>query len=145
AIVAVGFYTASRPSIYSVPSSFWTSSPTWFAIRTGVLMLSLSALFEIPARSAGGSDWDGWLVGTLESWQSPLALLGRASLFVYSIPVELVSGYASWLGRLRLPVWASIAACAAFVVLMYSVVDARDRVLARRAARIPQAAALSQA
>src|SRR5215831_279846 len=42
-VLALGFLTASRPSIYSV-SNFWTSSPTYFAVRVGVLMLSLGLL-----------------------------------------------------------------------------------------------------
>src|SRR4029453_8328937 len=33
-LIAFGFYMSGRPSIYRV-SSFWTSSPTWFAIRVG--------------------------------------------------------------------------------------------------------------
>ena len=38
-----GFVTAAPPSIYA-QSSFWTSSPTYFAIRVGILMLGLAAL-----------------------------------------------------------------------------------------------------
>ena len=47
-LVAVGFYTAGRPSIYPL-ANFWTTSPTWFAIRLGILMLALTALFTIEA------------------------------------------------------------------------------------------------
>jgi len=43
-LVLLGFYTAGRPSIYAV-SSFWTSSPTWFAIRLGILMIALSVIY----------------------------------------------------------------------------------------------------
>src|SRR5258707_281599 len=48
ALVALGFYTAGRPSIYRV-SSFWTSSPTWFAIRLGILTVSLSVIYVVAA------------------------------------------------------------------------------------------------
>ena len=58
-LVAIGLYTSGRPSIYAV-SSFWTSSPTWFAIRVGVLQLGLVAIFVVEqivsresSRSAG--------------------------------------------------------------------------------------------
>ena len=44
ALIALGFYTAGLPSIYA-SSSFWTSSPTWFAIRVGILMVALSAIY----------------------------------------------------------------------------------------------------
>jgi uncharacterized membrane protein len=130
AIVLIGgaYLASMRPTIYTVPVSFWTSSPTWFALRTGVLMLTLAALWVLPLRS-----------------DAALARLGRASLFVYWIHVELVYGYASWLWRHRLPVWASLLACAAFASLMYAAVVARDRYLARRPIRIPHAAALPQA
>jgi uncharacterized membrane protein len=146
ALVALGFYAASRPSIYTVPSSFWTSSPTWFAIRAGVLMIALAALSEVPEAIEAGVHERDWLGIAARSWQAPLAVLGRASLFVYWIHVELVYGYASWLWRQRLPVWGSVAAWPLFTLLMYSLVVARNRYVARRAAaRIPEAAALSQA
>jgi uncharacterized membrane protein len=125
ALLAVGGYAAAfRPTIYSVPSAFWTSSPTWFAMRVGVMMTALALLSWIPERS-------GWAF----SWQRPLATLGRASLFVYWIHVELVYGYASWAWRLRLPVWGSVIACILFSVLMYGAVVARDRFVARRPRR----------
>src|SRR4051812_28760555 len=43
-LVWLGFYAAGRPSIYA-SSSFWTSSPTWFAIRLGILMIALTAIY----------------------------------------------------------------------------------------------------
>jgi uncharacterized membrane protein len=132
-LVAVGFYTASLPSIYAA-SSFWTSSPTWFAIRAGVLMAGFALVAAIPE---GG--------GVMRAWQTPLAVLGRASLFVYWIHVELVYGYASWLWRHRLPVWLSVAAYLAFTALMFAAVRARDRYVVRRAARIPPPVTLSEA
>ena len=71
------------------------------------------------------------------AWR-PLARLGRSSLFVYWIHVELVYGYASWLWRGALPLWGSLAGCVAFTVLMYGAVVGRDRIVeswrARRAA-----------
>src|SRR5207237_310490 len=51
-----------------------------------------------------------------------LARLGRHSLFVYWIHVELVYGYASWLWRGRLPLWGTLAAYAAFSMLVYAAV-----------------------
>lgn len=124
-LVALGGYAASfRPSIYTVPSSFWTSSPTWFAMRVGLMMSALALLSAIPERQRWGL-----------RWQRPLAALGRASLFVYWIHVELVYGYASWGWRLRLPVWGSALACILFSALMYGAVVARDRFLARRPRR----------
>jgi uncharacterized membrane protein len=122
-LVLLGFYTAGRPSIYAV-SSFWTSSPTWFAIRLGILMVALSVIYV------------GELV--LTAWKKqpdtaidPLARLGRSSLFVYWIHVELVYGYASWLWRHRLPLWGTAIAFALFSVLMYRAIGWRDLVVAK--------------
>ena len=54
---------------------------------------------------------------------------GRASLFIYWIHVELVYGYASWLWRGRLPLWATAIAFVAFCIAMYGAVILRDRIL----------------
>ena len=122
-LIALGFYTAARPSIYR-NAFFWTSSPTWFAIRVGLLMLALAALafVERLATRAGSS--------TMDWWRTPLGTLGRASLFVYWIHVELVYGYASWVIHRSLPLWGTAIAYAVFVVLMYHVVVLRNRYFA---------------
>ena len=109
ALIGGGFYASTLPTIYA-HSSFWTSSPTWFAIRLGILQIGLSAIFLVEQ------------VLPRESWQRPLATLGRASLFVYWIHVELVYGYASWLWRGRLPLWGTAVGWLAFSALMYWVV-----------------------
>jgi uncharacterized membrane protein len=109
ALLALGAWTSTRPSIYA-SSSFWTTSPTWLVMRVGILTLALSAIYFVAPS-----------IPVVER-------LGRASLFVYWIHVELVYGYASWLWRHRLPVWATAAAYVAFCVLMYGAIVLRDRV-----------------
>ncbi len=116
-VAAAGFYTATRPSIYR-QSSFWTSSPTYFAIRVGLLMLVLAALYALEQ-----------LADRRGVELRPLARLGRSSLFVYWIHVELVYGYASWFWWRTLPLWGTFAAYAAFSVLMYAAVVWRDRLV----------------
>jgi uncharacterized membrane protein len=118
-LVALGWYTSTRPSIYQ-QSSFWTSSPTWFAIRVGLLMIGVSALHAV-----------GRLGSRLQLTWGPLERLGRSSLFVYWIHVELVYGYASWLWRGRLPLWGAALGCVAFSALMYGTVIWRDRLVER--------------
>ena len=134
ALVALAYAASMQPTIYAVPSSFWTSSPTWFAMRAGILMTAVSALELLGRWRASGT-----------AWRAPLATLGRASLFVYWIHVELVYGYASWLWRHRLPLWGTALGATAFACLMYRAVIARNRYLAARAERFPQPASLSQA
>ena len=132
ALVALGFYTASRPSIYH-SSSFWTSSPTWFGIRVGILMLALAVIYAIEqalSREHAETRTPGPpLRALVRSWQGPLSTMGRSSLFVYWIHVELVYGYASWFWRHRLPLWGTALAWAAFCVLMYRAIGLRDRLV----------------
>jgi len=119
ALVALGFLTASLPSIYR-QSSFWTSSPTYFAIRVGLLMTLLAMLYALGRL---------WRPGN--SVLRPLARVGRRSLFVYWIHVELVYGYATWPMHGRLPLWGTAVAYVMFVALMYAAVVLRDEMAAR--------------
>jgi len=119
ALTALGFYSASLPTIYS-QSSFWTSSPTYFTIRTGVMMLALTATYALERVAARR--------GTTLPW---LERLGRRSLFVYWIHVELVYGYATWPIRHRLEIWETTIAWLAFSMMMYGFVVLRARLVAR--------------
>jgi uncharacterized membrane protein len=115
ALVAAGLSLTSRQTIHET-SAFWTSSPAWFSIRTGVLMIALPAVF-----------WVGLVRGSGPCrWQQRLATLGRNSLFVYWIHVELVYGYASWLWRGRLPLWGTAVGALLFAALMYGAIVVRD-------------------
>ncbi len=117
--LAAGFYGATLPSIYA-DSSFWTTSPAYFAIRTGLLMTALAVLFALDQ-----------LVTSRGAALRLLAQLGQSSLFVYWIHVELVYGYASWPLRRRLPLWGTAAAYAVFTLLMVGAVLLRDRLADR--------------
>jgi uncharacterized membrane protein len=119
AIIALGFYAAALPSIYR-ESSFWTSSPTYFAVRVGIVMVAVAALYGLQAM--------GRVRGWVFSWSKPLEALGRSSLFIYWIHVELVYGYATWPLHRRLPLWGALAACVVFSGVMYLAAVAKDRV-----------------
>jgi len=118
ALVAFGFLAAAQPSIYR-SASFWTSSPTWFAIRAGILMVAFAGCYA-------AEQFEAIRLAPLASW---LAIMGRASLFVYWIHVELVYGYASWLWRGRLPLWGTALGFCAFCAAMYGAVLLRDRIV----------------
>jgi uncharacterized membrane protein len=121
-ILFIGQDTASLPSIYR-QSSFWTTSPTYFAIRAGILMTTVSVVY--------------WVARALEPrgiLLPPLARFGRESLFVYWIHVELVYGYATWPIRHRLPIVGSFIAFVLFTALIYAVVVAKGRFMERRGA-----------
>src|SRR5262245_12574503 len=87
-LIAIGFITASQPTIYHASAyhspTFWTSSPTWFAIRVGILVVALDAIYGLAP-----------LAERVNLTLQPLTLIGQYSLFVYWIHVELVYGYAS--------------------------------------------------
>jgi uncharacterized membrane protein len=112
-LVAVAFAGSYLPSIYE-NSSFWTSSPTYFAIRAGILTLAVALAYAWERRSDGA----GW---------SPLQQLGRTSLFIYWIHVEMVYG------RLSEPLHRSLSfgqawfALAGFALLMLGVSTAKER------------------
>ena len=125
-LVAFGFVAAGRPSIYRV-SSFWTSSPTWFLIRLGVLVVALSIVYAL-SQSAEGFDSE-------RDW---LGRLGRHSLFVYWIHVELVYGYLTWPIHHRLPLWGAAVGFVLFSALMYRAIGLRDWAIGRWRRRIRQ-------
>jgi len=136
-LIALGMYAAGRPSIYHA-SSFWTSSPTWFAIRVGILMVAVSALFglDVCSRENTTSRNPTFPFRALVlSWQKPLAVFGCASLFIYWIHVELVYGYATWPIRGRLPLWGTAIGFAIFCALMYGAIVLRDRLVRPRRVR----------
>src|SRR5260221_63719 len=45
-LVGLGWITALQPTVYRA-SSFWTTSPSWFAMRVGIMMLALAGLYGI--------------------------------------------------------------------------------------------------
>lgn len=116
-VLALGFYTAYQPSIYAA-SSFWTSSPTYFAIRIGAMLILLGGLYAAAPVIEGLP----WLAGVLETF-------GRNSLFVYWIHVELVYGYTTWPLRQRLPLWGYGLAYILFCVLMLGAISCKTWVV----------------
>lgn len=118
-VLAVASYALSyRPSIYAV-SSFWTTSPTYFGLRVGILMLGLGVLYAAQPIAA-----------LIPAACQALARFGQHSLFVYWIHVELVYGYVTAVLHHRLPVWGTGVAYVVFTVLMYASIGLRDRVVA---------------
>lgn len=122
-LAAASYYASTRLSIYAA-SSFWTTSPTYFGVRVGLLMVALAALFALTP-----------LASALPRGFGALARFGRHSLFVYWVHVELVYGYATALVHHRLPLWANSVAYLGLVAFMYWSIDLKDSVLAWWSAR----------
>jgi uncharacterized membrane protein len=119
ALVAGGFVAAMLPSIYET-SSFWTSSPTYFAIRVGIVMLALAVVFAAAPAGPAAAPW------------RVLERFGRGSLFIYWIHVELVYGYLTWPIHGRLPIWAVLTSYIAFCALMYGALHLRNLATVQR-------------
>lgn len=107
-------YAASfLPPIYA-QTSFWTTSPTFFFVRLGILIVSLPLAFAWNALWAG---------------RSVLQEFGRASLFVYWVHVELVYGVMSGPLHKSLTLNQALVAYALFSVAMFGAAKLRDRVV----------------
>ena len=114
--LALGGYAASfLPPIYA-QTNFWTSSPTFFFLRLGILISAIPA---------------AWLWNLWRGW-SPLRDFGVASLFVYWIHVEMVYGVVSAPLHRRLMFEQAVAAFAAFSVLLFVLVKLKDRFTSKR-------------
>jgi uncharacterized membrane protein len=110
-VALAGYSTSFLPSIYT-QATFWGSSPTFFFLRLGCVVVLLGAAF-----------W--WTSRTVSP--SPLVEMGRASFLVYWIHVELVYGVASLPLHRNLTFPQAAAAAVLFSLLMFGVVRLKNR------------------
>jgi uncharacterized membrane protein len=108
ALVLVGDWAGRQPILFS-GATFWGTSPAFFAIRTGLIVLLVFAAWAWSARPWRRTDSAG-----------PLVTLGVGSLFVYWVHVELVYGFASRPLRHRLTLEQCAVAWAGFSLAMYA-------------------------
>jgi uncharacterized membrane protein len=113
-IALAGYAASFLPSIYA-HSSFWTSSPTFFFLRTGLLTMMVA-----------GAYW--WEQGPAGRMWSPLAQLGRTSLFIYWIHIELVYGVLAASIRRELTLGRAVAGFLLFTVAMLIVSIVKSRI-----------------
>lgn len=128
--IALGYWASFQPSIYPV-ANFWTSSPTFFFIKLGIATALLPIARAIDLFHQLVLKWRGWEPGTV------ITTLGRASLFVYWIHLEMVYGMIGRPLRRGLPLEASLTATAVLCLILYGIVVWRDRVFQRR--EVPRA------
>jgi hypothetical protein len=110
-LIAAGYVLSLLPPIYR-QTNFWTSSPTFFVLRVGVMITAIPF----------GYAWTRLFRG-----RSPIQELGIASLFVYWIHVEMVYGFLSWPIRQRLTFEQALLAFVAFSALLYGLVRLKDK------------------
>ena len=125
-VVALIAYALSfRPSIYR-NADFWTSSPTFFFIRLGVNTTLLPIAWWITEfhafvrrHLATAPDVPGRVITTL----------GRSSLFVYWIHVEMAYGLISLPLHRALPTELSLLGTVLLCALLYGIVRLKDRLM----------------
>jgi uncharacterized membrane protein len=112
-LAVAGFAASFLPPLYA-ETNFWTTSPTFFALRLGILIVSL------PLAYAWNALWSG---------RSVLQEFGRASLFVYWIHVELVYGVLSAPLHKRLTLTLALIVYALFSVAMFGLTKMKNRIV----------------
>lgn len=102
-----------RPALFPT-ASFWHDSPTFFFIRLGLVALTIPL---------------AWLAERVMTANAlaPMVTLGRASLFVYWIHVEMVYGVIAGPLKQALPIWGSLAGTFLMVLLLYRLVLLKNR------------------
>jgi uncharacterized membrane protein len=106
ALIAASAYAASFLPALVGPSEFWVSSPSFFFVRTGILVATIPFAYL-------------WQRVVVRTFWSPLQQLGRTSLFVYWIHVEMVYGLISLRIHKALThpqAWAAFGAFALFML-----------------------------
>lgn len=111
-----------RPSLYP-RSEYWTTSPSFFFLRVGLLTLLLPIAYV----------WEHAPLRHKLSSSSPLAEFGRASLFVYWIHVEMVYGFFSRPIRRALSLEGALVAYVLFTVFLFSLVRIKNSIVEARA------------
>jgi uncharacterized membrane protein len=120
-----GWLAGHGPAVFA-GATFWGSSPAFFAVRLGLLMLFLPAawghyrVWHVAGKKAG-------LAAVWSRLDHIVETLGRSSLFVYWIHVEMVYGVAAEPIKQRLPLAAMLAAVAALSLLLYGIVLVKNR------------------
>jgi uncharacterized membrane protein len=116
--IALGAHTLSfLPTLYQ-QSYYWTTSPAFFFVRLGIMTAAIGLAYAWELRP-GHHRW------------SPLQQLGRTSLFIYWIHVEMVYGGLSRPLRERLS-WAQVwVALALFCLFMLGCSILKDRIVGR--------------
>jgi uncharacterized membrane protein len=117
AIAGIAYGASYLPSPYPA-SNFWTTSPCYFFLRAGLMTAAVGAAYAWHLRPGGREKW------------SPLIQLGRSSLFIYWIHVEMVYGLISVRLHKALTLRQSLMALLFFCLFMLLCSIAKDRVVA---------------
>jgi hypothetical protein len=121
-LIVAGYGASFLPAIYA-QTDFWTSSPTFFFIRLGFLLMLVGAAYLWHTDRRGRSRVPMFFTSV------PLVELGRSSLFVYWIHVEMAYGILTEPLHRRLPLEQAYVGFLVFALMLYGLVRAKNRVL----------------
>ena len=125
---AIAYALSFQPSIYP-NANFWTSSPTFFFMRMGLNTVLLPVAWWIDRFHAFARVmWPA----TFRAPDVPgrvITTLGRSSLFVYWIHVEMAYGSMALPLRRALPLELSLLGTALLCALLYGLVRLKDRLM----------------
>ena len=114
-LLAGCWWASLQPSLYE-SAGFWTSSPAFFGLRVGLLLLAVAGSWAWSARP-----WRH------PARTSPLEVLGIGSLFVYWVHLELVYGIFGLPLRARQPIERTAVAFLVLCGLMYGLLALWNR------------------
>lgn len=118
-LLALLAYRSSFLPALDPRSRFWTTSASFFFLRLGLMVAALGVAYLWERRPTQGRRW------------SPLQLLGRSSLFVYWIHVEMVYGLISLPLHGALSLSGAWVALGVFWLLMIAAAAAKDWTLGK--------------
>jgi len=122
-LIVAGYGADSLPSIYPAGlSNFWTTSPTYYVIKIGIMLVLMSGIYIYVQRP--------WSAVPVNPASTPMLEFGRSSLFVYWVHVEIAYGFFSHPIHQRLAVWQSLVVVTIFCALLYRATLLKERVVA---------------
>jgi predicted acyltransferase len=113
ALTAAGYAASFLPE---QDATFWTTSWSFLVMRIGIGMMGIAAAYAWTAAAVRPGHW------------SPMARMGRSSLFIYWVHVEIVYGLISRPWHRGLPLPAVAIALAALTALMFSTTIVKERI-----------------
>jgi len=115
----------SQPRRLYTVEDYWHTSPSFFLIRVGMLLVILTASYA----------WCRW--GAAQWGFSPVILLGQASLLVYWVHIEFVYGRVSILPKHALGIGGASAGLLVISLAMLALAYVRTKTKGRGAEMLP--------
>lgn len=118
--LAAGNLADALPFSFYQSYDFWNTSPAYFSIRIGIILILMSGVFFLDQAVRKSTRFSRWPPGWLQ-------ILGRESLFAYILHLLLIFGWitnpfynieAIW--EFSLSVWTTIAVYCALIVVITS-------------------------